>query len=428
MDDRLLAFKILSKIEYDKAYSNIALDHVLSNNQASSAPFVCSLVYGVIERKITLDYFLSQFLSQPLKKLNPQVLTILRMGTYQLKFMDKVPVSAAVNESVKLVKKAKCSYASGLVNSVLRKIASEKLEFPQTDDKAYDLSISYSCPQELVLHYINDYGYEDTEKFLEASLGTVPLVIRVNTLKTNANDLQNSLEIEGIETEINELFPHSLIIKNGNSVFKTEAYKNGLFHAQDYASQICVEQLNPQPNDIVFDMCASPGGKSFTMAEMMNNKGEIYAFDLYEHRVKLINDGANRCGISIIKGMISDSSVYNKIFPLADKILCDVPCSGLGVIRRKPEIKYKNLGFVDKLCDLQYNILNCASKYLNKNGVLVYSTCSLNKKENQQVCNKFLLSNPDFKKIELTDDDGYMTLMPHKNGTDGFFVAKFTKG
>lgn len=382
----------------------------------------------MIERKITLDYFLSQFLSQPLKKLNPQVLTILRMGTYQLKFMDKVPVSAAVNESVKLVKKAKCSYASGLVNSVLRKIASEKLEFPQTDDKAYDLSISYSCPQELVLHYINDYGYEDTEKFLEASLGTVPLVIRVNTLKTNANDLQNSLEIEGIETEINELFPHSLIIKNGNSVFKTEAYKNGLFHAQDYASQICVEQLNPQPNDIVFDMCASPGGKSFTMAEMMNNKGEIYAFDLYEHRVKLINDGANRCGISIIKGMISDSSVYNKIFPLADKILCDVPCSGLGVIRRKPEIKYKNLGFVDKLCDLQYNILNCASKYLNKNGVLVYSTCSLNKKENQQVCNKFLLSNPDFKKIELTDDDGYMTLMPHKNGTDGFFVAKFTKG
>lgn len=428
MDDRLLAFKILSKIEHDKAYSNIALDNVLSNNQATSAPFVCNLVYGVIERKITLDYILSQFLSQPIKKLNPQVLTVLRMGTYQLKFMDKVPVSAAVNESVKLVKKAKCAYASGLVNSVLRKIASTEIVLPETDDKAYDLSIAYSCPQELVSHYINDYGYEDTKKLLEASIGAVPLVIRVNTLKTNTNDLQLTLKNEGIETEKNSSFADALIVKSGNAVFKTDAYKSGLFHAQDFASQICIQQLNPQPNDIVFDMCASPGGKSFTMAEMMGNKGEIYAFDLYEHRVKLISDGANRLGIDIIKGAVGDSSVYNDDLPLADKILCDVPCSGLGVIRRKPEIKYKDLGFVDKLCDLQYNILNCASRYLKNNGELVYSTCSLNKKENQQICDKFLALNPEFRKVKLTDDDGYMTLMPHKDGTDGFFVAKFTKG
>lgn len=428
MDDRLLAFKILSKIEHDKAYSNIALDNVLSNNQATSAPFVCNLVYGVIERKITLDYILSQFLSQPIKKLNPQVLTILRMGTYQLKFMDKVPVSAAVNESVKLVKKAKCAYASGLVNSVLRKVSSAEIKMPETDDETYDFSIAYSCPQELVSHYIKDYGYEDTKRLLEASVGAVPLVIRANVLKTDVNGLKKQLEKESIETEASETFPNALIIKSGNAVFKTEAYRNGLFHAQDFASQICVEQLNPQPKDIVFDMCASPGGKSFTMAEIMQNKGEIYAFDLHEHRVKLISDGAKRLGIDIIKGTVGDSSIYNDALPLADKILCDVPCSGLGVIRRKPEIKYKDLGFVDKLCDLQYNILNCASKYLKKNGVLVYSTCSLNKKENQQVCDKFLSVNPEFSKIELTDEYGYMTLMPHKNGTDGFFLAKFTKG
>ncbi len=428
MDDRLLAFKILSKIEHDKAYSNIALDNVLSGNQATSAPFVCNLVYGVVERKITLDYILTQFLSQPLKKLNPQVLTILRMGTYQLKFMDKVPVSAAVNESVKLVKKAKCAYASGLVNSVLRKIASSEIKLPVTEDKAYDLSITYSCPKELVLHYINDYGYDNTEKLLEASVGAVPLVIRTNTLKTNVDSLKEELQNEGVEAVKSNSFKNALIIKGGNAVFKTDAYKKGLFHAQDFASQVCVSQLNPQLDDVVFDMCASPGGKSFTMAEMMGNKGEIYSFDLYEHRVKLINDGAKRLGIDIIKGMVGDSSVYNSDLPLADKILCDVPCSGLGVIRRKPEIKYKDLGFVDKLCDLQYNILNCASKYLKKNGVLVYSTCSLNKKENQEVCDRFLLSNSEFKKVDLTDDDGYMTLMPHKNGTDGFFIAKFTKG
>lgn len=428
MDDRLLAFKILSKIEYDKAYSNIVLDTVLSNNEATSAPFVCALVYGVIERKITLDYFLSQFLTQPLKKLNPQVLTILRMGTYQLKFMDKIPVSAAVNESVKLVKKAKCAYASGLVNSVLRKISSAEFSLPITDDKVYDLSIAFSCPQELVSHYVNDYGYENTKKLLEASVGSVPLVLRVNTLKKSTDELLLLLNKENIEAEKSELLDNAIVIKNGNSVFQTKCYKMGYFHAQDFASQICVSQLNPEPNDIVFDMCASPGGKSFTMAELMENKGEIYAFDLYDHRVNLINNGALRLGINIIKGTVGDSSVYNKDLPQADKILCDVPCSGLGVIRRKPEIKYKDLGFVDKLCDLQYNILNCSAKYLKTNGTLIYSTCSLNKKENQEVCDKFLASNPDFIKVCLSDDDGYMTLMPHQNGTDGFFIAKFTKG
>ncbi len=427
MDDRFLAFKILSKIEYDKAYSNIVLDNVLTENEVTSAPFVRHLVYGVIERKITIDYILSKFLSQPIKKLSPQVLTILRMGTYQLKFMDKVPVSAAVNESVKLVKKTKCGYASGLVNSVLRKISAYDYEPPKTNDKISDLSIASSCPYELVSQFVDDYGFEDTEKLLQASVGAVPLVIRANTLKITPPKLIELLKGENIEAEISTSSPFAIVIKSGNSVFKTECYKNGLFHAQDFASQICVEALDPQKGDVVFDMCASPGGKSFTMAELMQNSGEIYAFDLYEHRVKLINDGAKRLGIDIIKGTVGDSSIYNDNLPLADKILCDVPCSGLGVIRRKPEIKYKDFAFVDKLCDLQYNILNCASKYLKQGGTLVYSTCSLSKKENQNVCDRFLELHSDFKKVTLTDSDGYMTLMPHKNGTDGFFVAKFVK-
>ncbi len=427
MDDRFLAFKILNKIEYDKAYSNIVLDNVLSENEVASAPFVRNLVYGVIERKITLDYILSEFLTQPIKKLSPQVLTALRMGTYQLKFMDKVPVSAAVNETVKLVKKAKCGYASGLVNSVLRKISAYDYTPPKTDDKISDLSIASSCPCELVSQFVNDYGIEDAEKLLQASVCAVPLVIRANTLKTTPQELAALLKSEGVEAECSNPSPSALIIKSGNSVFKTQCYQNGLFHAQDFASQICVEALNPQSGEVVFDMCASPGGKSFSIAELMENSGEIYAFDLYDHRVKLINDGAKRLGIDIIKGMVGDSSVYNKDLPFADKILCDVPCSGLGVIRRKPEIKYKDFTFVDKLCDLQYNILNCASQYLKQGGILVYSTCSLNKKENQNVCDKFLALHKDFKKAPLTDSDGYMTLMPHKNNTDGFFVAKFIK-
>lgn len=423
MDDRFLAYKILLKIERDKAYSNITIDSVLKSNDVVSAPFVCQIVYGVIERKITLDYILSQFLTQPLKKLNPQVLTILRMGVYQLKFMDKVPDSAAVNESVKLVKKVKCAYASGLLNSVLRKVAAATIEYPETDNKIYNLSIKYSCPENLVKHYVDDYGFEDTEKFLEDSLGTSPIFLRVNTLKTTTEKLVAELVNEGICAEKCSDLDNAVILIDGGAVFKTKAYTNGLFHVQDKASQICISQLSPDPDDIVFDMCASPGGKTFTIAEMMNNKGEVYSFDLYEHRVKLIANGAKRLGINIIEAQTGDASKFNSQLPKADKILCDVPCSGLGVIRRKPEIRYKELEFVDNLCELQYNILSCSANYLKDNGVLVYSTCSLNKKENEEICDRFLANNPGFKKIQ-----DYITLMPHKNGTDGFFIAKFQKG
>lgn len=422
MDDRFLAYKILLKIERDKAYSNITIDSVLKSNEVVSAPFVCQIVYGVIERKITLDYILSQFLTQPLKKLNPQVLTILRMGVYQLKFMDKVPDSAAVNESVKLVKKVKCAYASGLLNSVLRKIASSNIEYPETDNRIYDFSIKYSCPENLVKHYVDDYGFDDTEKFLLDSLGTSPIFLRVNTLKTTREILISQLALEGVCAEECSDLDNAVILADGGAVFKTKAYKEGLFHVQDKASQVCIEQLSPEPDDIVFDMCASPGGKSFTIAEMMNNRGNVYSFDLHEHRVKLISDGAKRLGIDIIEAQTGDASIFNPQLPKADKILCDVPCSGLGVIRRKPEIRYKELEFVDNLCELQYNILNCSVDYLKDNGVLVYSTCSLNKKENEEICDRFLANNSNFKKIQ-----DYMTLMPHKNGTDGFFIAKFKK-
>ena len=416
MDDRFLAYKILSKIERDKAYSNIAVDTVLNQNEASSAPFVCALVYGVIERKITLDYYLSQLLTQPIKKLNPQVLTILRMGVYQIKYMDKVPVSAAVNESVKLSKKVKCGFASGLINSVLRKVASFEILLPETDNKIYDLSIAYSCPENLVTHFVNDYGYIKAEEILKASLGSVPVFLRVNTLKTTHKELIDILANEGIVTK-SLGNGTTLEVVDGGAVFKTDAYKKGYFHAQDLASQDCITNFAPKKNEIVFDMCAAPGGKSFTMAQMMENQGEVYSFDLYDHKIKLINDGAKRLGIDIIKAQIGDASVYNPDLPKADKILCDVPCAGLGVIRRKPEIKYKDFGFIDKLCELQYNILENSALYLKEKGVIMYSTCSLSNKENTEICRRFLEEHKDFK------NGGMVTMFPHEKGSDGFFYA-----
>ena len=420
MDDRLLAFKILSKIEHDKAYSNITLDALLTKYEATSSAFVCALVYGVLERKITLDFYLLKFLTQPIKKLNPQVLTILRMGVYQLKYMDKVPVSAAVNESVKLSKKSKCGFASGLINSVLRKISSTEIELPETDNKIYDLSIAYSCPESLVKSFMDDYGFTYTEQILKESVGAVPLFIRVNTLKISTDELILRLSEEGITAKKCDDFPSSLEITDGKSIFKSDSFENGYFHAQDLASQKCINQLDPQNGDVVFDMCAAPGGKSFTIAELMENVGEIYSFDLYEHKIKLIDDGAKRLGIDIINATIADASVYNSDLPKADKILCDVPCAGLGVIRRKPEIKYKDFGFIDKLCELQYNILNNASLYLKDKGVLMYSTCSLSKKENQGVCERFLSEHKEFK------NGGMHTVKPCHN-SDGFFYAKLIK-
>lgn len=421
MDDRFLAYKILLKIEKDKAYSNLTLDNTLEKEEAGHEPFVRALVYGVIERKITLDYILSFYLSQPIKKLKPQVLTVLRMGAYQIKFMDKVPVSAAVNESVKLIKKQGLSFASGLVNSVLRKVADNEIVYPKDENSIEYLSVKYSCPKSLIEQYISDYGIEDTVGILETSLDVPPLVLRVNILKTTVENIIEGFEKEGVIVESCEI-PNAVIVKEGN-VFSTSLYKQGYFHVQDLASQICIKELDVKPNDTVLDMCSAPGGKSFTMAENMENKGKIFAFDLYEHRLSLINSGAKRLGIDIIKTEARDAGVKYDDIPLADKILCDVPCSGLGVIRRKPEIKYKDLGFVDKLTDLQYNIICSVATYLKPCGRLVYSTCSLNKAENEKVCERFLESHKDFKLIENSP----VTLMPHKDNTDGFFYAVFTK-
>lgn len=422
MNDRQTAFRVLNRIEKNKAYSNLALDAELRQGQENmvSSAFVTALVYGVLERKITLDYILSSFLRQPIKKLRPEVLTALRLGVYQLNFMDKVPVSAAVNESVKLVKENGCAYAAGLVNSVLRKAATTEISYPDRSDFLQFLSVRYSCPPALVKHYIDDYGAENAEGILTTSMGAVPTVLRVNTLKTDANSLKAALAAEGLAAE-NGKTENTLVLKGGGAIERCAAYQNGLFHVQDTASALCVQALDVRAGQTVIDVCAAPGGKTFTIAEQMKNQGRILAFDLYSHRVSLIDSGASRLGISIVETAVQDASVFvPSLQNVADRVLCDVPCSGLGTIRRKPEIRYKDMGFIDNLTLLQYNILVNASKHVKEGGVLVYSTCTLNRAENDAVCDRFLRENAEFQKLEA-----YQTLLPHKDGTDGFFFARF---
>mgnify|MGYP002508106523 CR=1 FL=1 len=423
MNERQTAFQILNRIERGNAYSNLVLDAQLKQSgSADGSAFITALVYGVTERKITLDYILASFLRQPIKKLRPEVLTVLRMGVYQLKYMDKIPESAAVNESVKLVKKNGCAYAAGLVNSVLRKAAASETAYPEKSDFIKYLSIRYSCPPSLVSHYIHDYGEENAEGILSSSVGAAPTVLRVNTLKTDTAHLQETLEMQGFVTECGML-ENTLVVKSGGAISACKAYADGLFHVQDFASAYCVQALDLQPGHIFADVCAAPGGKTFTAAQMMQNQGKIYAFDLYPQRVNLIADGARRLGISILETSVHDAAeAFTELQGKADRVLCDVPCSGLGTIRRKPEIRYKDLSFVDNLTELQYNILINASKILKPGGILVYSTCTLNRAENDAVCDRFLKEHPDFERI-----CDYRTLLPHKDGTDGFFFARLRR-
>ena len=420
MNERASAYKVLLKIIKNSSYSNIALDSELKDySESKDGALVTKLVYGTLERQITIDYVLSLYLKQPVEKTKPEILVALRLGVYQLLFTDKIPSFAAVNESVNIIKKSKFSYASGLVNSVLRKISENGFEYPKTDDKVFDLSIRYSCPKALVKHFLDNYGEENAEDILSSSIGAAPVTIRVNTLKTDADTLVETLEKEGVKAEKTG---DNTITVSGNSIESLKSFKDGLFHVQDFSSQLCCEMLGAKKGETVIDVCASPGGKSFTIAEIMKNDGKLISCDLYEHRVNLIKDGANRLGINIINTYVNDASVFNNSFPVADRVICDVPCSGLGVIRRKKEIRFKDPCEFDNLCDMQYNILTVSSGYVRKGGTLVYSTCTLNPKENEDNCNRFLKEHSDFSL-----DGEYINIFPRMYNSDGFFIARFIR-
>lgn len=432
---RQTAFSILLKIEKDKAYSNIALDSAVKGSSLDSTDcaFISRLVYGVTERKITLDYVISQFLNQPIKKLKPEVLVALRIGTYEILFMDKIPVSASVNESVLLAKNNKSGFASGLVNAVLRKVSTNGEEVLTKLSGEERISVLYSAPIELVRFLKHHYNEENAEEILKSALNKKEITIRVNTLKTTSEELIKLLEKENVSTKTTCL-ENALVINAKGAVYELEAYKNGLFYVEDVSSQLCVKELGLKENCKFIDICSAPGGKSFTASQYMNNTGEIYSCDIHSHRVDLIKSGAERLGVKNIFPTVNDATVYNKNFENADCVLCDVPCSGLGIIGKKPEIKYKSLDETKELIPIQKEILTTASKYVKKGGTLIYSTCSINPNENRKICDWFLKEKDDFCSVKVLpetprgiDEGDYLTLLPHINNCDGFFIAKFFK-
>lgn len=404
---RLIAFETLYRIFTDNSYSNIALDSVLKKFNEDKQ-FISALVYGVVERKLTLDYFIEKYTDGRIK---PKIKTILRMGAYQLLYMDKVPNSAAINESVKLTKEIKQDYYSKLVNAVLHKIDADR----QIPD---DLSVKYSVPQCLINMWIKQYGRDIVEGFLPCINDRPPVFAIPNTLYVDADELFYELQCDGIVCEV---YGDCVKINSAFDLSKSKAFLNGLFYIEDLSSFQCARVLGANQGETVFDMCSAPGSKAFTMALDMKNEGKILSFDLYEQRVNMIRKSAKRLGINIIDASVNDALVHNDSIPAADRILCDVPCSGFGIIRRKPEIRYKELDSIKELPSVQLKILETSCEYLKNNGSLIYSTCTLNKKENEKVVYAFLNKHADFSLVKEK------TIFPSQNGGDGFYYALMVK-
>lgn len=426
---RYLAVKLLCKTFSNGSFSNIQLNSGLKNSDLDERDKkLCSAIYyGVIERKIYLDYVISKFLSRPVEKLDNTILNILRCGIYQILFMDNVPDSASVNESVSLAKKFGKTSASGMVNAVLRNFIRHEKTVGLPEDRLTRLSIEYSVSPEFVRSLIDDYGENLAENLLSDALEVPAVTVRMNSLKCTEKQFIESLEEKAVK---NDTLPNCFELFG--DVTATDAFRKGFFHVQDIASQLCCTALAPTENDLVLDICSAPGGKAFTMAELMNGKGKIMAFDLHEKRVKLIRNGAERLGLSNIETAVGDATKFNSDFPKFTKILCDVPCSGLGVIRRKPEIKYKNFADFSGLPEIQYKIAENALNYLATGGEMVYSTCTLRKAENIQIVKKLLENHSEIEPITLPEPLGEKfgssaDIFPCHFGSDGFFISKFRK-
>ena len=437
---RNAAVQALLQVEENEGYSNLVLDKVLKAFQLErrDSALTSILFYGVLEKRITLDFYLQHCLKAPEKKMNAAVEMTLRCAAYQILFLDKLPDSAVVNEAVETVKELGKTSSAGFVNAVLRTLLRRKKEIIlPTGNDPVSLSVRYSVPASLISFWQEAYGAEDTERILKAFLERAPLYIRSNPLKASFQKLQSSFSDRGIDLKPCGFPECAGILSDCGAPQSLPQFEQGLFHVQDISAQLICEILNPQPGETVCDCCAAPGGKTFTAAEMMQNKGKLIAFDLYRGRVGLIRDGAQRLGLDIVTARRNDALLGFPDLEPVDRMLCDVPCSGYGVIRRKPEIRYKDVSSVSELPTIQYGILQNASKVVKSGGVLVYSTCTLNPAENNLVAERFLKENDGFipMNIELPasiqrrskEPDHMFTMMPFSGASDGFFAAAFRK-
>lgn len=427
---REIALKILYKIDKEEAYSNIELNEQIKQNRKNLTEkdigLISEIVYGVTTWKLTLDEIIKKYSKIKIKKISPWIINILRMGIYQIIFLDKIPKSAAVNESVNLAKRYGHASSSNFVNAILRKI--EKRDYEelfQIKDDIERISKTTSMPKWIVEELTKSNNEKEVEEICKNSNIKPKVTIRVNTLKVNKQELIERLKEKNIECkETAEKLDDFLILEKVKNIENVEEFKQGYFTIQDISAGQTAKILEPQPGELVLDACSAPGGKTTHIAELMKNKGKIEAWDIHEHRTKLVEQNAQRLGINIIKTKVKDASVYDEnLKGKFDKILLDVPCLGIGVIKRKPDIKWQRKPEdIEKITQIQKKILNNCSRYLKNNGTIVYSTCSILREENEEIINEFLRENSNY----YVEKDKIRNILPNQE-RDGFFICKIYK-
>ena len=441
MDAREVALLTLNACQRQGGWSDNILKKQLSQAGLDSrdGALATQLCFGVLQNQLLLDFYLSRFSNLPLKRMEGKVVQALRLGAYQMLFLTKIPHSAAVNRSVEMTR-AHCKNprAPGMVNAILRNLERNLNTLPTIphDDPVHYLSVLYSTPEWLVKEFLLTLGEGETAKLLSANNTRPPITAMVNTLKTTPEKLAEALREEGAEAQFHPWLENCLVLSKTGDLERLSAFREGLFYIQDPASRLAVQAAGAEPGMRVLDCCAAPGGKSFAAAISMENRGEILSCDLHPHKKKLIQAGADRLGLSIITPMTADGKVFRPEWEGAfDLVLVDAPCSGLGVIRKKPDIRFKDPEPLEGLPEIQKAILDNAQRYVRPGGVLFYSTCTLLRRENEQVAESFLTAHPAFKGEDFTlpenigaSQNGMLTLWPHQHETDGFFICKLRKG
>ncbi len=447
---RIVSIESLKKIHQNDSYSNIVINNDIKKLDENLHKIYRKTVLGVVENIYFLDYVINKFSSTKTKKLQTEILVAFRLAVYQMFFLENSKEFVVVNESVEYIKKKIGMQASKFVNAVLRNILRNKEQVlndieelkssSKNEDKLEYLSIKYSYPIWLIKKFISLFGIDRIEDVLKANNQEAKLNIRVNLNRISKEELKKRLEQKNILCTECKIADKGMIIENMSNLDDLEEYKQGLFSVQSESSMLVAQVLNPSENSRILDICAAPGGKTMDTAERLNGTGVVISRDLYEHKIKLIKNDVKRLRLKNITVELADASVFDeKLVNKFDCCIVDVPCSGLGIIRRKPEIKYKKQEGNDdntNLLNLQYKILENASRYLKSNGELVYSTCTCDKKENIELIKTFMKNNTNYKLIDIsaetkgifeTAKDGYVEIYPHIHDMDGFFIAKIKK-
>jgi len=441
MNEREISLCILTDILYEKAYNNIILRKTLNKNKQLSRiqkAFVTELTNGTLRNIILIDYIINQFSKIKTDKMKTVIINILRLAVYQIMFMDKVPASAACNEAVNITKKRGFKNLSGFVNGVLRNISKniDNIKYPDPEkEKINFLCIKYSYPEWIIKYWLNELDYNTIKDICINNSIPPKISICLNSSMTDKKELENCFLNEDIK--ITDGIFGGAYISNTSDITNTIAYRKGMFHIIDQSSILCVSILDPKQNDIVYDVCAAPGGKSFKCAYILNNTGKVISRDIYQHKIELMNENIKRLKIKNIITELKDAQVhYLDDEQKADCVIIDAPCSGLGLIRKKPDIKYnKSIDEIDELVKIQRKIIDSCWSYVKVGGTLLYSTCTISRKENIENFN-WILQNYPFEAVDIssylsvkfnTASKGYIQILPNMFDTDGFFIAKFKR-